>query len=531
MIGVSPTNDQLVDAAPGEVALTFTEQVALAGDGTRVLNDAAEVVSGPATVEGERIVIPLDPGIPDGTYTVSFSVISADSHPIGGVSVFHVGERTSAGLVDVESGGTVSTPLRVGVTALTAVGYAGTLVACGLLVTGNRRRSPLDGDSLESGRVVDGDPLDAGDGAAMATLRTRWERLIVRSAVLAAVCLYASVPFRIARLGGGMEALRDNELFVDLLTGPIGWSTGITTLGLFTVGVITERWGAVTAAYPAALVALAGFAVEGHTRGKEPRLLMIVSDVVHTAAAAVWVGGIVAVVLALRAAIPDRRAAEIVRRFSTAAVVAVVSVTVAGTVMAWRILDPDYDGIVTTGWGWALVVKVALVGVVVALGAWNRSRLVGRVELGHRRTLGWIVVAELVVFTAIVGVTAVLVTRSPVTTAAPAPQPLITEVMLAPDGGTATVSVTPARVGTATIDVEVRDVEGRIVNPVAAPTVELSLAEPEIGPLTVALTPLAIGEYQGTTTLAYAGEWTLVVRVRIDDFTSVAGEAVVEVDG
>ena len=51
----------------------------------------------------------------------------------------------------------------------------------------------------------------------------------------------------------------------------------------------------------AGLVALAGFALEGHTRSQHPLALMAALDVVHLAAGAVWLGGIAALVVAFRA--------------------------------------------------------------------------------------------------------------------------------------------------------------------------------------------------------------------------------------
>jgi copper transport protein len=213
-------------------------------------------------------------------------------------------------------------------------------------------------------------------------------------------------------------------------------------------------------------------------------------------------------------------------------------------VMAWIIL-PTAGELTNTGYGLALVAKVSLVLVVIGLGAFNRFGLVPAVQQrsdadAHggqetaRRWLGRVVLAELAVLLAVVGVTAVMVTRSPLqpaTAAAPATagsrQNLT--VQLSGDGGVVEVAVAPARAGFNTIDLVLRDIEGRIVNPIEAPVVELSQHDAHVGPLRPDVLPLAIGRYQANTDLAIAGDWELSVRFRISDFESVSGSAAVTI--
>ena len=124
-----------------------------------------------------------------------------------------------------------------------------------------------------------------------------------------------------------------------------------------------------------AAVALAGFAFEGHTRSQDPLALMIGLDVVHLAAGAMWLGGIAGLVVSFRSGTEPGLLARQVVRFSTIAVVTVLVVVGAGLGMALIIL-PELDDLVTTGYGLALLTKVALVIPVIGLGAYNRRRLV-----------------------------------------------------------------------------------------------------------------------------------------------------------
>ena len=98
------------------------------------------------------------------------------------------------------------------------------------------------------------------------------------------------------------------------------------------------------------------------------------------------------------------------------------------------------------------------------------------------------------------------------------------------DTATADVTVTPGRVGFNVVDVELRDLEGRIVNPYEAPVIELAQPALDVGPLQPEVLPLGIGRYQATADLRFAGTWDLSIRVRIDEFESVAGSATVTIE-
>ena len=97
------------------------------------------------------------------------------------------------------------------------------------------------------------------------------------------------------------------------------------------------------------------------------------------------------------------------------------------------------------------------------------------------------------------------------------------------DATTADVTVTPGRVGFNVIDIELRDLEGRIVNPYEPPVVELSFPSSMSGP-TPEVLPLGIGRYQATVDLRFAGTWDLPIRVRVGEFESVSGSTTVTIE-
>ncbi len=527
LLAVTPADGSVVQDAPATVEVRFSEAVSLTGGSARVLDRSAAVVSGEPRVDGSAISIPLTGPLADGTYTVTWVAISEDSHPVSGATTFSIG-APSAG------GGAVVAPavpsagwgVRFGAGALVAVAYAGALVGVGawwFLV------------------VVD---RDGEEG--------RWQRhvrsLAGRAAVLGAVAAVASMPLRIARLGGGLGALRDNDVLGESLRGPIGISTAITAVGLLVLAGLIEpaaarrRPAVAVGALVVGLAALAGFAVEGHTRSQHPVALMFAFDVVHLAAGAVWLGGIASLVMAFRSEPDAPSLGAAVQRFSAMAVGAVAVVVAAGTGMAIIVL-PTFGDLFSTGYGLALLVKVAIVGGVIALGAVNNRRLVPALKVAPAvgaagrpaaRRLATVVVVELVGLLAVVGVTSVLVNRSPVSASASAPAaPVVTvapqsvEVPLSSGAGTASYTFLPARAGQNQMELTLLDPSGQPLVPVDAPTIELTEPTLGVGPLRPTVHPLDPGQFHVIADVPLAGTYRMVIRVRVSDF--VAAQATSEV--
>ena len=114
LVSTDPSADQVVDAVPDQVTMTFTEAVtALPGSVEVYGPDGERVDSGtPSTsADSTTVGVALDPG-GEGTYTVSWRVTSDDGHTISGSWVFHVGERTGAVALDDDSGDRAVKTLR-----------------------------------------------------------------------------------------------------------------------------------------------------------------------------------------------------------------------------------------------------------------------------------------------------------------------------------------------------------------------------------------------------------------------------------
>lgn len=188
---------------------------------------------------------------------------------------------------------------------------------------------------------------------------------------------------------------------------------GLVGFGLAVAGRRVGWWVAVPG-----VLALSLFpGLTGHAGGEgELRTLTLLADALHVLAAGAWMGGL-ALVLHLETA--HRRRGDgsllpaLVPAFSPVAIGAVALLVGTGSWAAWAHL-PGLDSLWATGYGRLLLAKLALVVVVLALGAVNFRILTPRLggeagDAAMRRSA----TVELVVANLVLLVTAVLVRTSP----------------------------------------------------------------------------------------------------------------------
>ncbi|MCX5369429.1 copper resistance CopC/CopD family protein [Streptomyces sp. NBC_00103] len=367
LTGSDPAQGVVVDKAPTQVSLTFSETVSMNDDSLRVLDpNGTRVDTGkPSEVSGTTYAVQLHSGLPDGTYTVTYQVVSADSHPVAGAYTFSIGSpsETSVSVSDQEAGGGVVGWLYgfgryasyAGFIVMT--GGAAFVLACWqrgtgvrvlqrLVVTGWVAMTAatlflllLRGSYTSSGKVGDvfdldllGEVLQTKTGAA----------LVSRLLLLAAAALFIAVLF-------GAYDKREGEEKRDL------------TFGL-AIG------GTVVAAGLAASWAMA----EHASTGLQPGIAMPV-DVLHLLAVATWLGGLTALLVALYRAPADRPVeAPAARRFSRLAFGSVLVVVATGTYQSWRQLG-SWSAFTDTRYGRLLLLKIGLVALLVGV-AWISRR-------------------------------------------------------------------------------------------------------------------------------------------------------------
>ncbi|GAA1017378.1 hypothetical protein Aple_033060 [Acrocarpospora pleiomorpha] len=505
-----PTDGQVLAQAPRTITATFNEAISLAPKGNQLLDSAGRPVPADIRSVNDTVIYTPASTLAEGTYIVSWRVISADTHPVGGGISFSVGKpsASSVAVPDQVADREVNV-LRIGAEVLRyggVLGFAG-LTAFGLFIAEpSVRRS-----------------------AAFARRVRRTRDALAAAAVFGAVALVPLV--KLWQDGAGVGDLFSASLWPAALSAAPAAAAALLAVGTVIALVAVRRELPVVAAAGAAL-ALGSLAVVGHTRVYGPGWLVLAADLLHLATAALWFGGLLGLCLLF---VPDRhhKVAEVasaVGRFSGAALWLVAGLGASAVLLWWRIAD-SVDSLWTTGYGRLVLVKLVLVLAVVGVAAWNRYRLVPSMHSGARReaTLGALrrtVGIEAVGLAVVVAVTGVLVSQTPreELTAAPAaaaPSPAGPKTLIAAIGdGKATMVISPGKRGVNALQLSLVDGQGVPLVPHETPELSVRLPAYELGPFKKPLSTTGKGTYEATVDFPLDGTWTVTLVVRLSEFES-----------
>ncbi|WP_433571837.1 copper resistance protein CopC [Streptomyces sp. CA-251247] len=368
LTGSNPKDGAVVATAPTEVTLTFSEQIAMGNDSIRVLEPSGKRADKAKIRDmstGGKVGYGVDllPGLPDGTYTVAWQAVSADSHPVSGAFTFSIGapSETEVALPDDEAGGGL-VGLLYDIARYAA--YAGFVLLAGgaafVLLCWQRAASVRPVQRL----VAYGWVTLTASTLAMLLLRTPY----TGSGKLAdAFDLSGLRDVLETKTGAALVSrlllLGAAALFIAVLFGAYARREDATEKKDLTFGL--AMGGTVVAAGVAATWALS----EHASTGIQPTVAMPV-DVLHLLAVAGWLGGLATLLTALYRAPSIEPSA--VHRFSRVAFICVVTLTVTGLYQSWRQVG-SWSALTGTSYGQLLLAKVALVVVMVGV-AWVSRR-------------------------------------------------------------------------------------------------------------------------------------------------------------
>ncbi|MFF7377890.1 copper resistance protein CopC [Streptomyces massasporeus] len=583
--GTDPDDGSVLKQAPRHVTLTFTESVGLLDDSFRVFGpDQRRVHADEATHADGRsdtARVGLPGKLAQGTYTVAWRVVSADSHPVSGAFTFSVG-KPSATTGQIDTGPTED-PLTGGLhDAARYLAYLAAALLVGLAAFALLCR-PADTSPLRR-------PLVAA-----------WWTLLGSTIVL----LLLRAPYE---TGAGPAAAFDASALGRTLAGRPGEAllarlVVLLLLAAFLIRLSRRRAPeqrpadlAIGTALAAAL-GLTWAAAEHASAGIQVPLAMT-SSVLHLLATGVWLGGLVALLLTLRRSDGDDLV-EVVPRFSRIAFASVTVLAVTGVYQSWRGLG-SLSALTGTSYGRLLLAKLAGVCVLLLVAGYSRRwtalitapavparaavpapvpQPVGAPAEGHeaaegpgtgeagpisgepeppggpvkpgagsgdpgiRRRLRRSVLVEVAVAAVVLMITTVLTGTLPSRAQAEAAQqapvgalPPTTEITVPFDTGTESVTgsgkvqitLDPARVGENGMQALVY---GSDMGVVAVPEVRITFSLPsrDVGPIDAGLADR--GGYWSTNAvnLPLAGTWTMKTTVRVSDVDQVSVERRVRV--
>jgi putative copper resistance protein D len=221
-----------------------------------------------------------------------------------------------------------------------------------------------------------------------------------------------------------------------LLTLPLGQSWLITTVFGAVITVLAFAWRSWTTTLLTAILAAASFlplATQGHAGDLAGHNVAVNSILLHTIGAAVWLGGLLMLVV-LRGR-PDVDTPRVVARYSTLAIAAFVVVAVSGVARSVVALG-DWSAL-WTPYGAILIAKVVLLGGMGLLGAWYRTRLIPKLSGERASRWFWMLVLCEVALMGLASGAAAALARTPPPTGevafAQTPAEVLTRTALPPE--------------------------------------------------------------------------------------------------
>jgi len=380
LLKTSPVASRTVNTPPAEVRLTYSEPIEPRFAIVSVTDAAGrQVTSGsPQRPPGQpqTLVTPLQK-VPEGWYLVFWRVISADGHPVRGAFTFAVGPNAGPPpQFRVPSlSETAHTPqllIARWVVFLSLFAALGLFVLRALIARPVARR--VSGTSLRSLSVA----FFVSLGVVLVAVPVYVVLATAQFSLRSAFDLGAIIPVANASSFG------HDYLQLELVLALFGVAAGIALAvdrperRQRSVAELLATGSALAAA--AATLVMPGLA--GHAGQRSPRGLALPLDAVHIAAGAIWLGGLIGIVVFWLNVGREGRVAAlsvVVPRFSTTAFVSVL--VLIGTGIGQSLLElPTLGSLWETNYGKALVVKIVLLFAALALAAVNLARTKPRLE-------------------------------------------------------------------------------------------------------------------------------------------------------
>jgi copper transport protein len=554
--GTSPERGAVLRSQPERVVLRFGEAVEGNFGALRVFDArGARVDDGKVTHpggRGERLAVGLKPGLPQGSYTATYRIVSADGHPVSGGLIFSVGHAGSAETVAhllAGSGAGAATETAFGVAR--GLGYLAIALALGTLAF----LLAVWGPALATA---------AGAGAAWAAaaeaFARRARRLLACAIGLGVLAGLAGIALQGATAAGtSFWSALDPSVVREVFGTRFGAVWGLRVVAWLALGtILLAGAGARTVAVlrpvavgadgfaptsapgrgmlaalalPVAFLAVSP-ALAGHATTQHPVAALLPLDVLHVVAMSIWIAGLVALLFLVPAATrrldaPERSRllAALLVRFSPLALGCVVALAATGATLA--LLDMGgLSPLLTTPFGRAVLVKALLLAVLVALGAINRSHAVPALRRlaagsqapgGAGRLLRRTLRAEVALAVCVLGVTAALVSYAPPASSATV-GPFSQTTRMGPVELQATID--PARVGPNQLHLYLFDAHsGAPFMRTRQLALDATLPAKGIGPLTATMRRAGPGHYVADAlTLSPGGDWRVRVTDRVSDF-------------
>ncbi|MER9246942.1 CopD family protein [Mesorhizobium sp. M0590] len=498
LIKAEPADGAVLAQRPSQMSLTFSEPVSPLVL-TLVRPDGTSIPLSSFRLSGQTVEIDNPQALTSGTHVLSWRVISADGHPVGGSVLFSVGAPSAAPAASEAVDRALRTAIWIGKVFL----YIGLFFGVG----------------------------GAFAQAWLAQGGRSGQNMIVAAILCGLAAALLSLGFQgLDALGAPLARLAQPVIWQTGLGTSFGWTVliALMALGLGLLSLVVPP----ADAKPLALAGLVGvgaaLAASGHASAAEPQWLTRPMVFLHATGIAVWAGALAPLGLALKRQ-PDK-AGPLLRRFSRA-ILFVVAVLAAAGIVLTVIQVQTTSVLVHTAYGRLLLLKLVLLVFLFTLAAVNRFKLTAPAEAGEtevQRRLARSIAIELLIVLAIFGVAAGWrFTPPPRALAIAAAQPASVHIHTLQ--AMADLSIAPGHAGAVAASIFIMTGD---FGPLDAKQVTLVLSKPDSGiePIKRPATKPGDGTWRvDDLVIPVAGRWTARLDILVSDFEMVKIEAPIDI--
>ncbi len=489
-----PQSGAVLDAAPREVRLEFNEPVSPVSLKWFGPDGAGIALSPPKLNNGSTLAVTAPADLAEGSHLLSYRVTSIDGHVISGSLPFAIGAATAN-----PPGGTASDSSTSARRA--AIGrYALTL--CLTLAVG---------------------------GAIFFTLLAAYQNLPRWPRILARLSAFAGLFAALLAMGLQGLDLTGEDLPVLLTQAPylaarqtsFVWTSGLAFVACLLAIEALGRRGSRAVAVLAWIFATASFAASGHAATASPQWLMRPAVAIHAAAFLYWIG----VLPGLLAVSIHRPANEnrILARFSKFAVPLVVALAATGAAIA-IIQVESVSYLWSSTYGYVLIAKIAMFGILLLLAALNRLVLspdMAKGEGSAARRLSWSIRSEILIAVIVLAAASSFRLTPPPRALAAADRAGVS-THIHQEQAIANVTARPGRRGENRITLDILNGDA---TPMTPKEVTLAFERPDLGvePIKIAARRDESGAWvSDPVPLTASGPWRVTVAVLVSDFAEAS---------
>lgn len=424
LLSSNPTDGAALTATPAQLVMDFQNDVPL--DTLTVTHvdptGARTELTGTTHGASEKQTITPVPALVDGEHSLRWRLVGPDGHPITGRITFTLATTVTSAVPTTSA--TSQPPVSVAPAAsnppsstagdefstprpirwlLRYASYAAIMVVVGFVVASVAMWPQLLGNP-RSRRML--------DNAFVGIVVLAFAQLLVVASDVGGAAPWAAL----GDVDAAAHTWAGAALLLRMIVGAVAWLV-VRSMSIGDAEIRHLAYAVV------GIVLLGTWAYAGHARSLRWPALGVATDIVHHGAAAIWIGGLIVVLVLTSTTRHATHATTAVGKFSALAPACVIALAATGVVQTVRVTQPFGD-VMSRTHGKLLVAKVVLLGAMLLIARNNRNRVndavAARLAHGSDEAAGSIralrsgVVAETIIGGAVVALTAAMVVSPPI---------------------------------------------------------------------------------------------------------------------